>query len=141
MSERCWVVTLKKGKPSIKRGRYEPENNFGIYGKHCFGIPFTVSDLEVFQTPTTNGNRPLPVFIVDPTTELAHSVGAVECTDATLGVKLEIVGNKKYVKAMVMKVFDLVQTLLIMAAGVGVALAFLILVAHFTGTPITFGGP
>lgn len=130
MSEKCLIVEVGN-RVKVKKGKYLPNEFLGTYGKKAFAIP------DGLQTVATNNKRAMQVFIVDPKTELAQPVGVSTCTDDKLGVKIEVATNKKYVKAMVLRVFDVVQILIFMSAGIGVAFLALHLLSTFTGNPVT----
>jgi hypothetical protein len=130
MTEKILVLEVGK-RAKLHWGKYVPNENCGIYGKKSFAIP------EHLQQISKTNRRQTKIFIVDPITELAQPVGETQVTDMGLSAKLEVCTNKKYVKAMVLRVFDTLQILIYMGAGIGVMFLALKILQVVTGKAIT----
>lgn len=133
-SSSCFVI-IADGKPKIKKGKFSPDLGTGAYGrggKSSFAIPDDVK-------PTINSyrKRSSPFFIVDPKTRLAQPVGHAYSNDEKLAGKIEIAANRKYLKMLTLRIFDLVQTLIVGFAGLGVGLYVLHLIGVFTGHTVS----
>lgn len=139
MSEKCWVVEVRRGKPRVKKGSFLASAGLVFNRKTQFGVPDAVKPDENFKTAVTLDRKSTPIFLVNVETQLAHSVGGVLCTDEKLGAKLEVAKNNKYVKALVARVLDTTTLLIAMGAGAGVLFAGLTVLSALTGNPIVFG--
>lgn len=139
---RCAVVLFTTSPEKVLNGWYLPEYQVGAYGfrmKRSFGIPEGVRPVSYIR----RGLRTVPLFFVDARYGLAMShlgqkpINVSEDLLTKLAAKLEVCTQASYVKAMVLRVFDLVQTLIIGLAGLGAGLFVLHLIATFTGNVIT----
>lgn len=135
-SVKC-VVVLAAANPKVYRAEYYPDECTGTYGKMRKTNSFAVPDDVKPSINLYRGLRATPFFVVDPKTGLAQPVGKSMCNDPLLATKIEVAAQKKYVKAMTVRVFDLVQMLILMAAGGGLILYSLHLISAFTGNAIT----
>jgi hypothetical protein len=134
--QRCCVVVVAN-RPKVAAGKYFPDSCVGVYGfrgKKSFAIPSEVRPSMNFY----RGLRSVPFFVVDPETSLALPVGKSFVDDIRLAAKIEVATQAKYVKALVLRVFDLVQTIIIALAGAGALFFILHLISTFTGHPISY---
>lgn len=134
--QKCVVVEIG-GRPKVFTGSYFPDTCLGVYGfrgKRGFAIPDEVKpSMNLYR-----GIHALPFFIVSPESKLALPVGKSFVDDAKLASKIEVATQAKYVKALVLRVFDLVQTIIIALAGAGALFFILHLISTFTGHPISY---
>lgn len=139
---KCAVVLSTTSPEKVAAGWYLPEYSVGAYGfrmKKSFGIPEGVKPVSYIR----RGFSVVPLFFVDARYGLAMShlgqkpIVVTEDLLTKLAAKLEVCTQVQYVKSMVLRVFDLVQTLIIGAAGLGVGLFVLHLISTFTGNAIT----
>jgi hypothetical protein len=120
-------------------GKYDTEERIGVYGRrgrNSFAVP-----LAVDAAAKVVSGREKPVFVVDPDSALAQPVGKsdVDDKDGKLAAQIEVASQRRYVKALTVRVLDLTWALISMGCGVGLCFAALTLISSLTGQPITFG--
>lgn len=135
MLEKCWIV-LRKVKPKTVTGWLETETGVGWHGRgrKKQGFILTEGYLGFVRDARRDGKRPFLLLEGD----LALPVGYNIVSDAVkIHELLKIITESKYVKSLTLRIFDTVETLIIMAAGAGVFYFLLKLIAIFTKSPVT----
>lgn len=147
---KCNVI-IAWPKPKVVNGQFFPEDHCGTYGfraKNSFAIPMQVGATTVEDR---KGRITKPFFVIDPTTGLAQPVGSATLKIvetwaqkdekgeilASLQQALELAMQKRYVKAMTLKARDLIETLIVGSAGLGIGLFILHMIGVLTGNQVT----
>lgn len=125
MELKVYAVVLKP-KPKVFKGIYFPEDYIGEYKagyikKEKNMCPFFVEKTNKLLISEQFKLNKRPVFVIDPVTQSALPLGKNKILNGEkISFRLETIFQKRYVKNMTERVFDMLQMIILMLAGYGI---------------------